>query len=136
MMLDTRLSHASGQWFESEWPVCKLPAQPQAIGSAMTYARRYSLFALVGIAGEDDDGEAANAAPTPAPVRAAFVTDQQVEELDTLLVELGEDVEKGFKKHFKLEFLSQLPASDFGEAKRILAKKKAQRIPAQAEAAE
>jgi hypothetical protein len=61
LMLHTMLSHASGQWIGSLWPVVKLPAAPQVIGSALTYARRYTLFALAGIAGEndDDDGNAA-----------------------------------------------------------------------------
>ena len=71
LMVDTRLSHSSGQWIESEFPACRFPAKPQEVGSAITYARRYSLFACVGIAGEDDDGEAANKAETPAPARRA-----------------------------------------------------------------
>ena len=63
LMLHTALCHSSGQWIISAWPVVKLPAAPQIIGSALTYARRYTLFALVGIAGEgdDDDGNAASA---------------------------------------------------------------------------
>jgi hypothetical protein len=69
LIVDSRLSHASGQWVESEFPACKFPAKPQEIGSALTYARRYALFALVGIAGEDDDGNAANNAETPARPR-------------------------------------------------------------------
>jgi hypothetical protein len=56
LCLRTALVHASGQWIASEWPVCRLTelAWPHRIGAAMTYARRYALFALVGIAGEDD----------------------------------------------------------------------------------
>ncbi len=69
LMLDTRLA-CKGQWIEAEYPVCRFPAKPQELGSALTYARRYSLFSLVGIAGEeDDDGNAANATATPAPKR-------------------------------------------------------------------
>ena len=54
--LDTRLVHASGEWFGSQWPVCALAdlAQPRRMGAALTYARRYALFSLVGVAGEDD----------------------------------------------------------------------------------
>jgi hypothetical protein len=66
LLVDTRLTHTSGQWIESEFPACRFPAKPQDVGSAITYARRYSLFAIVGIAGEDDDGNAANASETPA----------------------------------------------------------------------
>jgi hypothetical protein len=71
LIVDTRLSHASGQWIESEFPACRFPAKPQEVGSALTYARRYALFALVGIAGEDDDGNAANATETPAQRKSA-----------------------------------------------------------------
>src|SRR5215831_2999217 len=54
--LTTMLAHSSGEWLSSEWPVCPITetAAPQRMGAALTYARRYALFALVGIAGEDD----------------------------------------------------------------------------------
>jgi hypothetical protein len=54
--LSTVLAHASGEWIASDWPVCPIAEteRPQRVGAALTYARRYSLFTLVGIAGEDD----------------------------------------------------------------------------------
>src|SRR5580700_10592608 len=54
--LTTVLAHASGEWIASDWPVCALSdmATPRRMGAALTYARRYALFTLVGIAGEDD----------------------------------------------------------------------------------
>jgi hypothetical protein len=54
--LTTMLAHASGEWIASDWPVCSIAemANPQRMGAALTYARRYALFTLVGIAGEDD----------------------------------------------------------------------------------
>src|SRR5664280_389562 len=54
--LTTLLAHASGEWISSDWPVCPVSetANPQRMGAALTYARRYALFTLVGIAGEDD----------------------------------------------------------------------------------
>ena len=54
--LTTLLAHASGEWISSDWPVCPISetANPHRMGAALTYARRYALFALVGIAGEDD----------------------------------------------------------------------------------
>src|SRR5437899_9957001 len=54
--LTTVLAHASGEWIASDWPVCRLAdtASPHRMGAALTYARRYTLFTLVGIAGEDD----------------------------------------------------------------------------------
>jgi hypothetical protein len=54
--LTTTLVHASGEWVSSDWPVCPVSetATPHRLGAALTYARRYALFTLVGIAGEDD----------------------------------------------------------------------------------
>ena len=54
--LTTILAHASGEWVSSDWPVCPVSATaaPHRMGAALTYARRYALFTLVGIAGEDD----------------------------------------------------------------------------------
>ena len=54
--LTTTLAHSSGEWLSSEWPVCAIAetAAPRRMGAALTYARRYALFTLVGIAGEDD----------------------------------------------------------------------------------
>jgi hypothetical protein len=54
--LTTMLAHASGEWIASDWPVCAVSetATPHRMGAALTYARRYALFTLVGIAGEDD----------------------------------------------------------------------------------
>jgi hypothetical protein len=76
--LTTMLAHASGEWISSDWPVCPVSetASPQRMGAALTYARRYALFALVGIAGEDDldapdlcDGARS---PTPSPAERSL----------------------------------------------------------------
>jgi ERF superfamily len=67
--LTTMLAHASGEWIASDWPVCPVAetANPQRMGAALTYARRYALFTLVGIAGEDDldAPDLCNGAPSP-----------------------------------------------------------------------
>ena len=67
--LSTVLAHASGEWIASDWPVCSIneTAAPHRMGAALTYARRYALFTLVGIAGEDDlDAPDLIAPTTPA----------------------------------------------------------------------
>jgi hypothetical protein len=74
--LTTLLAHSSGEWIASDWPVCPIAdtASPRRMGAALTYARRYALFTLVGIAGEDDldapdlcyPGSSSTATP-PAP---------------------------------------------------------------------
>src|SRR6266446_3549178 len=70
--LTTLLAHASGEWISSDWPVCPISetAAPHRMGAALTYARRYALFALVGIAGEDDL-DAPDMPTEPAPVSSA-----------------------------------------------------------------
>jgi hypothetical protein len=83
--LTTVLLHTSGEWISSDWPVCQLSetSAPRRMGAALTYARRYALFTMVGIAGEDDldapdltsepprGHKAADTglAPSPVPVR-------------------------------------------------------------------
>jgi ERF superfamily len=54
--LTTVLLHTSGEWISSDWPVCQISetSAPRRMGAALTYARRYALFTMVGIAGEDD----------------------------------------------------------------------------------
>jgi hypothetical protein len=64
--LTTLLAHASGEWISSDWPVCAGNEVPHRMGAALSYARRYALFALVGIAGEDDlDAPDLEAEPSP-----------------------------------------------------------------------
>jgi hypothetical protein len=77
--LTTILLHTSGEWISSDWPVCQLSetSAPRRMGAALTYARRYALFTMVGIAGEDDldAPDVINDQPKggvePAPVRAS-----------------------------------------------------------------
>ena len=67
----TRLCHSSGEWLSSNWPVCSLDemTSPKRMGAALTYARRYVLFALVGIAGEDDLDAPDLNAPEPTQLK-------------------------------------------------------------------
>ena len=66
--IETMMLHSSGQWVKSRYtmPVSKIDAQ--AVGSAITYGRRYALAAMVGIAPEDDDGNAAVKAKTESTI--------------------------------------------------------------------
>ncbi len=72
--LTTVLAHASGEWIASDWPVCAITetATPHRMGAALTYARRYALFTLVGIAGEDD----LDAPDLAAPIAQASATEK------------------------------------------------------------
>ena len=73
-VLVTKLLHASGQWIESEYPLPLAADKPQVMGSALTYARRYELATICGIAAEEDndaegvaEATAARKPPKPAP---------------------------------------------------------------------
>lgn len=71
MVLITTIAHASGEWMSGRYPIRAIKADPQGIGSAITYARRYALAAMIGIASEDDDGEAATGRQAPnVPAKA------------------------------------------------------------------
>jgi hypothetical protein len=71
--LTTVLMHTSGEWIASDWPVCALSeiSQPRRMGAALTYARRYALFTMVGIAGEDDLDAPPDVTNDPPPARKA-----------------------------------------------------------------
>jgi hypothetical protein len=74
--LTTVLAHSSGEWIASDWPVCAVSetATPHRMGAALTYARRYALFTMVGIAGEDDIDAPDLNAPIPSAPTAAKPT--------------------------------------------------------------
>lgn len=94
LILYTRLAY-QGQWIQAEYPVCQFPVKQQEMGSGLTYSRRYSLFSMVGIAGEEDDDANAATSPAAAPKRPAKTETVQLmgaadsaRERDTLLASL------------------------------------------------
>jgi hypothetical protein len=89
--LTTTLVHASGEWVSSDWPVCPVSemAAPHRLGAALTYARRYALFTLVGIAGEDDlDAPYSPAALAPEAQKNPPRPEQGATGLDQPAIEL------------------------------------------------
>jgi hypothetical protein len=97
LVLYTRLVHSSGQWIESVYPVTA-SGKHQEIAAALTYAKRLSLSAIVGVAGEeDDDGNAANTVPVtakgtpkPKPEASKLTEEESMAIMDGILVELDE----------------------------------------------
>ena len=123
VLLTTRLIHASGQWIESDYPVGRA-GDHQKLGASLTYAKRQSLFALVGVAGalDDDDGnEASKGAPAPANV--AYVSDAQIKELCDLVAEVGADRAR-LLEHLKIDGLAEIPAKDFDFVRALIEKKR------------
>lgn len=131
VILRTRLIHSSGQWIESTYPVSKM-TQHQQMGAALTYAKRQSLFALVGVCGDDDlDGEDIKDVPTgvgrpvAGKVRSiAPISAEQAEALKSMIVETGADLPK-FLAYFGLDHIEDMRASDFERAVTSLNRKKA-----------
>lgn len=89
IVLLTELRHSSGEVLDSEYPVAAIGARHQDMGGALTYARRYALCGLVGIAADEDDDGASAPAPV-VPVEPTITRDQAIEIADALL-ELGID---------------------------------------------
>jgi len=92
----------------------------QAIGSSISYGKRYGALALLNITtrGEDDDGRKAGA--------PASINEQQRQELSDLMDQTAVDEAKFFA-FFRIEYLAELPSSRFGEAKAMLEAKKARK---------
>lgn len=65
VVLETMLVHTSGEFIRRKLPIRPTKQDPQGVGSAITYARRYALMAMVGLAPEDDDGNAASGGNQP-----------------------------------------------------------------------
>ena len=66
MFLETILMHSSGEWMSGKYPIKPVKPDPQSIGSACTYARRYAFSAITGIAADDDDGNSDSQVSAPA----------------------------------------------------------------------
>jgi len=104
LMLRTRLVHTSGEWVAGFLPVRPVKDDPQGMGSALTYSRRYGLMTLVGIAPEDDDGQAGSAPAKAAPAKrpppkaapAAPAVPAEVKDLRDTIVALGKAQGKQF----------------------------------------
>ena len=107
-VLHTRLLHTSGQWIASEHPL-PMSGRPQEIGSALTYARRYSLSALIGIAAdEDDDANAAAEKRTrPTAQAAEKLTEEQIAELDYGAIKISGRTDEWFCKFAQITELER-----------------------------
>lgn len=115
--LTTRVSHASGQWMESVYPLAVNP-NPQAMGSQLTYARRYSLSAIAGIsADEDDDAEIAVANKNGAgpAIVAGKITPDQVKAIRAAIAEAEAD-EARFVAYLKVPSVEDILAKDYDRA--------------------
>ena len=122
--LTTVLTHKSGEWMRETLSIPVTKQDAQGYGSALTYARRYGLSALVGIAPEDDDGNA-SVKPGPRPVQneapSPPISAEQLSALQTILSENGRDVSR-FCAHYGIEALPDFPANKYAGALEAIAR--------------
>lgn len=126
--LITRLAHTSGEWVECTYPL-QMDQAPQALGSALTYARRYSIQALLCLAAADDDGAQATkpakapkvkAAPAPEPApelkRAPLITQPQRKRMFAIATKAGwttDQVKAHLLRRFGLESTSDIRSDQY-----------------------
>ena len=119
--VETMLIHESGEWLRSEYTLPMVKLDPQAAGSAITYARRYALQAMAGIPALDDDAESAMNRIQKAVGKQ--ITREQAQVLHNLLAETEGDVSK-FCKLFNCPDVDSMDASYYDKAVLLLNKKK------------
>lgn len=123
LSVETVLLHESGARVSSTLAVRPSKSDPQGLGSATTYARRYSLLAMTGAAPEDDDGNAASGpreAATSKPVKT--ISQNAADDLEALLEMTGTDKVK-FLAYYKITRLADMPETDLDHAVAMLKKK-------------
>lgn len=137
-LLVTTLIHSSGQWMRSFAPIISSKNDAQGLGAGITYMRRYSLCAMIGITQEDDDGEsdrkhAEQAAresrkvtPIGPPSAEPIISKEQYMLLKKLMIQvddkLNSSINKFIKDDVKISDLSELPAKHFNNIKNALVK--------------
>lgn len=134
MAMTTLITHKSGQWVKSSLSIPLAKVDAQGYGSATTYARRYALAAAVGIAPEDDDGNAAsspNGVANNAPKQSA-IDDAQWAEIMQLMQATNADT-GAFCTAYKIRSVRDLPAASFERARKQLETKLAKMVEAEKE---
>ena len=106
--LVTILLHTSGQWIKSLMPILMSKNDAQALGSAITYCRRYALAAIVGVCPTDDDGNAASA-------KSALITKMQCEEIQRL-IGIRKDIQERLLDWAGIDQISDLAQEDYSAA--------------------
>lgn len=108
--IETTLCHSSGQWIKGRLAGKPAKADPQGVGSCITYFRRYALQSMVGIAPEDDDGNAAS-----GKTESKFISDQQKSQLVDMLNHKNVDETK-FLAFMGVDSWEKIPEANFNKA--------------------
>ncbi len=119
----TILMHESGHRMEFNLHMRVAQNTPQGIGATITYARRYALMAIAGVAPEDDDGNLASNNKGPLNAERERLTEGDIMEVANLATEVGADMEK-LLKYLKVSRLDEVYRDDLNEVKRLLEAKR------------
>jgi len=121
---ETRIMHTSGQWMEGELTLPLTKQDPQAAGSAITYARRYSLMSMLGLPTTDDDAESAIEEDEEDEVEpSVYINDMQLKIVTDLLEETHADIER-FCANFQITSVNKMPKEKLDRAIAALNRKK------------
>jgi hypothetical protein len=110
IFLVTTLAHSSGQWIKSQMPILMTKQDPQALGSAITYCRRYALAAMVGVCPADDDAE--DAMRSARKPEIATIGKAQIEEIEKLLGD-RQELRKRLLEWAGVNAISEIPATKY-----------------------
>lgn len=119
MILITRLTHESGQWIEQRMTCPVSKPDPQGIGSCLSYMRRYSLSAVLGIYQDDDDANSASLAPRERP---ATLTTEEIAQITELAEKTDTDI-KNIATHFGKPIIQDIERLHFNKIISSLNKK-------------
>jgi hypothetical protein len=124
VIMVTTLAHSSGQWIKSYLPLNPSKNDSQGIGAAITYLRRYSLSALVGVVcDDDDDGETAVGRGKATPQKIEVINSDQRKQIDALAQKLDPANHDSFVDWVNKEYkssLDKLPIAAFDRCLHIL----------------
>lgn len=134
-VMTTLLMHSSGQWIRSTVPVIAGKPTPQALGSSISYMRRYSLAAIVGVTvGDDDDASEAQSHYSSPPQRhyqatleqasVEYMSEAQKEQIESLLID-DQQIYNNLLSAYKVKDLMQIPAKHYDSIIRNIKTKKA-----------
>ena len=121
--VETLLMHVSGEWISNTLLLACKKQDPQAMGSAITYARRYSYQSVLGIPAEDDDGESSmqrGKAPVQQQAKIQVITPQQSQELISIAQRIDPKVIETTLAHYKIKAFSELVPGSFDGCKTYL----------------
>lgn len=136
LFLETHLLHCSGQWLSSKVPLISGKPTPQALGSSLSYFRRYSLAALVGVTSgkeeEEDDGNAAQEHAIqysqPNMVAEQLISTEMANKIEDLIPSDDAEYRKNLLDYFNAKSFDKIPLSKMSGIMKSVTKRRAEKV--------